>query len=85
MIPFCGGNETGEEIHDDRSKSTNAKSVIGLDIGCITGDVPTQAEVEKYITICHIPLPKQFPNDLDKQPFPEITLKICGTKGEMYK
>ena len=76
MIPLSDGSKTGEELHDDRSESTNAKSVIGLYIGCITDEVPTQAEIEKYITIGHIPLPKQFPNDLDKQAFPEITLKM---------
>ena len=41
-------------------------------------------EIEKYITIGHIPLPNKFSSDLRKQAFPEITLKICGTNGEMY-
>ena len=38
-------SRTGQEPHDDRSESTNAKSVICLDIGCITDEVPTQAEI----------------------------------------
>ena len=41
--------------------------------------------MEKYITIGYIQLPEQLPNNLDKQAFPEIALKICGTNGEMYK
>ena len=84
MIHPSVGSKTGEELHDDRSECTNAESVIRLDNECITDDVPTQAEIDKNITIDHIPLPKQFPNDLDKQAFPEITFKICGTNGEMY-
>ena len=77
-----------EELYENRYESTeciNATSVIGLDIGCITDEVPTPAEIEKYTTIGHIPLPKQFPNDLDKQTFPEIALKFHGTKGEVHK
>ena len=35
MIPLYDGSKTGEELHDDRSESTNAQSVICLDIGCI--------------------------------------------------
>ena len=92
MIHLSAGSKTGEQLHDDRSESTNAKSVIGLDIGCITDEVPTQAEIEKYITIGRIPLTKHFPNDPDKHALPEITLKICGTEnlwysgtGKMYK
>ena len=45
MIPLSDGSKTGEELHDDRSDNTNAKSVICLDIGCITDVVPTQAEI----------------------------------------
>ena len=40
MIPPTDGRKTGEELHDDRSESTNAKSVICLDIGCITDELP---------------------------------------------
>ena len=64
MIPLSDGSRTGEELHDDRCESTTAMSVIRLDIGCISVEVPTQAEVEKHITISHIQLPIQFPNDL---------------------
>ena len=47
MYPLYGGSKTGEELHDDRTGSTNAMSVIRFDIGCITDEVPTQAEIEK--------------------------------------
>ena len=83
MIPLSDESKTGEELHDDRSKSTNAMSVIYFDIGCISDEIPTQAELLKYATIGHSRLTKQYPHDLDKQAFPEITLKICGTNGEM--
>ena len=69
MIPLSDGSKTGEELHDDRSESGNVKSVISLDIGCITYDVLTQAEIEIYITIGHIPQAKQFPHDLNNQAF----------------
>ena len=85
MIPLSDGSKTEEELHDDRSEHTNAKSVDRLDIGCITDEVPTQAEIEKYITIGHIPLPKHCTTDLDKQTIPEITLKICGSNRKMNK
>ena len=85
MIPIGDGSKTGEELPDDRSESMNAKTITRLDIGCITDEVPTQAGVEKYITIGHIPLTKQFPNDLNKQVFQYIALKIGGTNGAMYK
>ena len=85
MIPLSDGYETGEELHDDRSESMNAKSVIHLGIGCITDEVLTQVEIKKYISISHIPLTKHFPNNLDKQAFHELTLQISGTNGEMYK
>ena len=48
MSPLSDGNKTEEELHDDRSVSTNAKSVVRFDIGCITDDVPTQAEKKNY-------------------------------------
>ena len=66
MIPLLDGSKTGEELHDDRSEGMNAKAVIRLDIGCITDEVPTQAGIEKYITIGHIPLTKQFHDSLDR-------------------
>ena len=84
----CDKSET-EELHNNNNcKSTNCKnatSVIGLDIGCIADEVPTPADIEKYTTIGHIPLPNQFPNDLDRQPFPEIALNFRGTNGEIHK
>ena len=83
--PFSAGSKTGKELHENRSESINAKSVIGLDIGCITDEVPSQAIIEKYITIGHIPLPKQFPNDSDNQTFPEIIFKFRGANGEMHR
>ena len=46
MIPHCDERKTGEELHDDRSESSNAKSFIRQDIACITDDVRTQAEIE---------------------------------------
>ena len=67
MIPHSDGNKTGQELNDDRSEGTNAKSVILLYVGCIIYEVLSQAEIEKYIAIGHIPLPKQFPNNLDIQ------------------
>ena len=45
MIPDSDGSITGDEPHDDRSESTNVKSIIRFDIGCITDDVLTQAEI----------------------------------------
>ena len=45
MIPLSDGSMTGEELNDDRSGSTNAKSVIRFDIGCITDEVPTHAKI----------------------------------------
>ena len=45
----------------------------------------SQVEIEKYITSGHIPLPKQFPKDLNNQTFPESTLKFWGTNGELHK
>ena len=60
-------------------------SVIRLDIGRTTYEVPTQVEIEKYITSVPSLLPKEFIFDLDRLAFPEIALKICRTNGEMYK
>ena len=45
MIPLSDGSKTGEELHDDRSESTNSESVISLDIRCTTDGVLTQAEI----------------------------------------
>ena len=67
MVPFSDGSKTSEELHDDRSESRNAKSGIRFDIECITDEVPIQAKIEIYITIGHIPLPTQFPDNLDNQ------------------
>ena len=85
MFSLSDGSKTGEELHDERSESTNAKTLIRLDIGCITDEGPTQVKIEKCITIGHILLPRQSSNDPNKQAFPEITLKGYGTNGEMYK
>ena len=49
MIPLSDGNKTGEELLGDRSLSANAKSVIRLDVGCITDEVPTQGEMENIL------------------------------------
>ena len=46
IIPLSDGSKTVEELHVDRSESTNVKLVIRLDIGCITDEVATQAEIE---------------------------------------
>ena len=69
MIPFSDGSKTGEELHDDRSESTNAKSIIRIDIECIRNKFPTRVEIDKYITIGLIPLPNQFSNVLSNQSF----------------
>ena len=45
MIPLSDGSKTGEELRDDRSERTDAMSVIRLDIGYITDEVPTQADI----------------------------------------
>ena len=45
MIPLSEERNTGEELHDDHFESTNAKSVIRLDIGCITDELPSQAKI----------------------------------------
>ena len=84
MIPLSDGSKTEEELHDDRSDA-NAKSVIRLDIGRITDEVPSQAEINKMYYHRSHPTTKQSPHDLDKQALHEITLKICGIDGEMYK
>ena len=60
-------------------------SDVGLDIGCITNEFLSQVEIEKFITSGHIPLPKQFPKDLNNKTFPENTLKFWGTHGELHK
>ena len=72
MIRFSHGSKTGKELHDDRSESTNAKSVIRLDIGYITDEVRTQAEMEKYNPIGHIPIPQQSQHDQDKHLFQKL-------------
>ena len=38
-----------EELHSDCSDRKNVKSSVGLDIGCITNEFPSQVEIEKYI------------------------------------
>ena len=60
-------------------------SDVGLDIGCIANEFSSQVEIEKYFTGGHIPLPKQFPKDLNNQTFPESTLKFWGINGELPK
>ena len=44
MFHFSDGSKTGDELHDERSECTNAKSLIRLDIGRIADEVLTQAE-----------------------------------------
>ena len=48
MISLSDGIKTREELHDDRTESTNVESFIHLDNWCITDEVPTQAEIEIY-------------------------------------
>ena len=36
-----------EELHSDCSDLKNVKSSVGLDIGCITNEFPSQVEIEK--------------------------------------
>ena len=55
MIHFSDGSKTGKELYYDRSESMNTKSFIRPDIGCITDEVPTQAEIKIYITVAHNP------------------------------
>ena len=71
-----GAHVIKEELHSDCSDKKNVKSSVGLDIGYITNEFPSQVEIEKYITSGHIPVPKQFPKDLNNQTFPERTLKF---------
>ena len=91
VSPVCnplkeeGADVIEEEIHSYCSDRKNVKSSIGLDIGCITNEFPSQVEIEKYIMSGHIPLPKQFPKDLNNQTSPESNLKFWGTKGELHK
>jgi len=66
----------GEGLHHHRFESANTKSVNGVHTAYITDEVPTQAEIEKYINIGHIPLPTQFRNDLDKQCFSRNYIRI---------
>ena len=74
-----------EKLHSGCSDRKNVKSTVGLDIGCVTNEFPSQAEIEKYITNGHIPLLKQFPKDLNNKTFLESTLKFWGTNGELHK
>ena len=62
--------------HKEVPLENKTDSDVGLDIGCITNEFPSEVEIEKYISSGHIPLPKQFPKDLNNQTFPESTLKL---------
>ena len=59
--------------------------LFALIFGALQMKFLLKRKYKKYITIGLIPLPKQFPTDLDKQAIPEITLTICGTNGEMHR
>ncbi|XP_061449442.1 calsenilin isoform X4 [Rhineura floridana] len=66
-------------LEDERSNHN-----VGLDIGCITTEFPSQKEIEQYVMNGHIPLPKTFPKDTCNQVFPESILKFQSTNGELH-
>ncbi|CAL4160085.1 unnamed protein product, partial [Meganyctiphanes norvegica] len=76
--------ETGSQMHWDINVKDKVRNDVGLDIGCITTKNISQKEIERYVTIGHIPLPQRFPKDAFKRKFPESILKSQIPNGEIH-
>lgn len=59
---------------------------VGLDIGCITNECPSQTDIDKYFNNSHIPMQKTFPKNCNNETFPAGILKFhkWNTNGEAY-
>ena len=60
------------KVVQDKFKNTSA----GLDIGFLTGEIPSQSDIKSYVTKGHIDFPLTLPKDGKNQTFPIGVLKF---------
>ena len=58
--------------------------VVGLDIGFLTEEFPSQSNIENYVTRGHIDFPLTLPKDGNNQTFPEGILKFRNINAEQH-
>ena len=54
----------------------NSTGLVGLDIGFLSAEFPSQSDIENYVTIGQIDFLLTLPKDGNKQTFPEGIIKF---------
>ena len=62
----------------------NSSGLVGLDIGFLTAEFPSQSDIVKYVTRGHIDFPLTLPKDGNNQRFPEGMLKFRIINAEQH-
>ncbi|XP_065654906.1 uncharacterized protein LOC136081512 [Hydra vulgaris] len=83
--------ETFEDNEDDLNgietvslSAFNCGQVL-LDIGNVLSEIPSQSEIEKYVTNDHVDFPNILPKDINNQAFPQTILNFTNVNGEFHK
>ena len=62
----------------------NSTGLVGLDIGFLIAEVPSQSDIENYVTRGHVDFPLTLPKDDNNQTFPEGILKFRNINAEPH-
>ena len=62
----------------------NSTGLVGLDIGFLTAEFPSQSDIENYSIRGHIDFPLTLPKDGNNQTFPEGILMCKNINAEQY-
>ena len=65
-------------------KKNSTDGLVSLDIGFLTAEIPSQSDIENYVTRGHIDFPLTLPKDANNQTFPEGILKFKNVNVEQH-
>ncbi|XP_065671742.1 uncharacterized protein LOC136089618 [Hydra vulgaris] len=80
-------NEDNEDSNGMETVSLSASNCgqVLLDIGNLLSEIPSQSEIEKYVTNDHVDFPNILPKDINNQAFPQTILNFKNFNGEVHK
>ena len=65
-------------------KKNSTDGLVGLDVGFLTAEIPSQSDIENYVTRGHINFRLTLPKDGNNQTFPEGRLKFKNINAEQH-
>ena len=72
------------KVVPDKFEKNSTDGLVRLDIGFLTAEIPSQSDIENYVTRGYIVFPLTLPKDGNSQTFPEGILKFRNINGEQY-